>query len=73
MPGSGEWLDKNANSWISEEKQYEETMANERSQNVRGENQMDEITYPIVGLLYMHTYAFKGEGGWKIGHKIRTY
>ena len=37
--------DKNIDSWISELKQYEETMANEQSQNGRGEYQIDEIIY----------------------------
>ena len=45
--------DKNINSWISEVKQYEETMANEQSQNGRGEYQIDEITYAKGGLLLM--------------------
>ena len=44
---------KNINSWISEVKQYEETMANEQSQNGRGEYQIDEITYAKGGLLLM--------------------
>ena len=35
---------KNTNSWISEVKQYEETMANEESQNGRVEYQINEIT-----------------------------
>ena len=34
-------------------KQYEETMANEQSQNSRGEYQIDEITYAKEGLLLM--------------------
>ena len=37
--------DKSINSRISEVKQYEETMANEQSQNGRGEYQIDEIIY----------------------------
>ena len=37
--------DKIIDSWISELKQYEETMANEQSQNGRGEYQIDEIIY----------------------------
>ena len=45
--------DKNINSWISEVKQYEETMANEQSQNGRGEYQIDEVTYAKGGLLLM--------------------
>ena len=45
--------DKNINSWISEVKQYEETMANKQSQNGRGEYQIDEITYAKGGLLLM--------------------
>ena len=32
------------NSWISEVKQFQETMVNEQSQNGRGEYQIDEIT-----------------------------
>ena len=39
-------------------------MEKEQSQNGRGEYQIDEITYAKVDL---------GEGGWKIGYKIRTY
>ena len=42
--------DKNINSWISEVKQYEETMANEQSQNGRGKYQIDDITYAIWNL-----------------------
>ena len=42
--------DKNINSWISKVKQYEETMANEQSQNGRGEYQIDEITNVKGGL-----------------------
>ena len=45
--------DKNINSWISELKQYEETMENEQSQNGRGEYIIDEITYAKGGLLLM--------------------
>ena len=37
--------DKNIDSWNSELKQFEETMANEQSQNGRGEYQIDEIIY----------------------------
>ena len=40
----------NINSWISEVKQYEETMANEQSQNEMGEYQIDEITYAKGGV-----------------------
>ena len=39
----------------------------------KGEYQIDGITYAKGVLLEMHWYAYKGEGGWKIGHKIRTY
>ena len=35
---------KNINSWISDVKQNEENMANEQSQNGKGEYQIDEIT-----------------------------
>ena len=42
--------DKNVNCWISEVKQYEETMANEQSQNGRGKYQIDDITYAIWNL-----------------------
>ena len=35
--------DKNINSWISDVKQNEENMANEQSQNGKGEYQIDEI------------------------------
>ena len=35
--------DKNISSWISEVKQCEEAMANEDSQNGKGEYQIDEI------------------------------
>ena len=45
--------DKNINSWISEVKQYEETMPNEQSQNGKGEYQIDEITYAKEGILLM--------------------
>ena len=45
--------DKNINSWISEIKHYEEAMANEQSQNGRGEYPIDEITYAKGGLLLM--------------------
>ena len=44
MPGSSECLRQKINSRISEVKQYEETMANEQSQNRREEYQIDEIT-----------------------------
>ena len=37
--------DKNIDSWTSELKQFEETMANEQSQNGRGEYQIDKIIY----------------------------
>ena len=43
--------DKNINSWISELEQHEETMANEQSQNGKGEHQIDETTYVKGGLL----------------------
>ena len=36
--------DKSINSRISEVEQYEETMRNDKSQNGRGEDQIDEIT-----------------------------
>ena len=39
--------DKNINSSISEVKRYEETVANEQSQNGRGKYQTAEITYEI--------------------------
>ena len=45
--------EKTINSWISEVKQYEENMANEKSQNRRGERQIDEIIYAKGGLLLM--------------------
>ena len=45
--------EKIINSWISEVKQYEENMANEKSQNRRGECQIDEIIYAKGGLLLM--------------------
>ena len=45
--------DKSINSWISEVKQYEETMVNEQSQNGKGEYQIDEITYAKGGLLLL--------------------
>ena len=64
--------DKNINSSFSEVKQYEETIANEQSQNRGGEYQIDEITYTKGGSLQMRTYSNKGKGGWKTGHKIRT-
>ena len=41
--------DKNIKSWISEVKQYEETIANEQSQNGRGEYQIDETTFATGG------------------------
>ena len=45
MPESGECLrQKRQNSWISEVKQYEETIANEQSQIGKGECQTDEIS-----------------------------
>ena len=43
--------DKNINSWISAVKHYEQDMANEQSQNGRGEYQIDEITYTKGELL----------------------
>ena len=43
--------DKNISSWISEVKQYEETMAYEQSQNGIGEYQINEIPYAKGGLL----------------------
>ena len=46
--------DKNINSWISDVKQNEENMANEQSQNGKGEYQIDEITSGLQkGLLLM--------------------
>ena len=56
--GTGNWMrcqevvsvwDKKINSWISKVKQYEGTMANEQSQNGRGQYQIDEITYTKGG------------------------
>ena len=45
--------DKNISSWISEVKLYQETVANEQSQNGRGEYQIDGITYANGGLMLM--------------------
>ena len=42
---------ENIISWISEVKQYKETMANEQSQKGRGKDQIDEITYTKEKLL----------------------
>ena len=53
--------DKNISSWIFVVKQYEETMANEQSQNGRREYQIDEITY-----------AKKGGGGYCLKPKLWT-
>ena len=54
MPGSGGCLRqkktrKVINFWISEVKQYEETLANEQSQNGRGVYQIDKIAYAQGG------------------------
>ena len=43
--------DKNTNSWISEIKKYDKSMANEQSQNGEGEYQIDEIIYAKGELL----------------------
>ena len=59
--------DKNISSWISEVKQYQETMVNDQSQKGIGEYQIDEITYARINL------CVNREEGWKIGDKIRTY
>ena len=45
--------DKSINSWISEVKQYGETMTSEQSHNGRVEYQIDEITYAKVGVTVM--------------------
>ena len=37
--------DKNINSWISEVKQYQESMENEQSKKVRKEYQINEIMH----------------------------
>ena len=50
------FLDENINSWISEVKQYEETIANEQSQKRRGECQINEI-------MYGKGWGGAGEGG----------
>ena len=60
--------DKNNNSWISEVKQYEETMWNEQSQNGSGEHQINEITHVDRGYS-----KCKGKRGLKVGHKIPTH
>ena len=43
--------DKNINFWISEVKQYQETMVNEQSRKGRGEYQISETKYSEEGLL----------------------
>ena len=60
------------NFWISEVKQYEETMANEQSQNGRDGYQIDKVTYS-KGRGTLNLY--KGGCGMdrKIGHNICTY
>ena len=59
------------NFWISEVKQYEETMPNEQSQ----EYQIDKITY-AKGWGNLNAYMCTQRGCWKdrkIGHKICAY
>ena len=63
MTGSGEWkYNKNINSWISEVKQYEETMANKQSKNGRGEHQINEITMQKEVPLNAYICAQMGQG-----------
>ena len=45
--------DKNISYWISEVKQYEATVANEKSHHRKGKYQIDEITFTKGGLLLM--------------------
>ena len=49
MPGTSDCPRQKINSWISEVKQDEETIAIEQSQNGRGEYQVDKITYTKGG------------------------
>ena len=45
--------DKTINSWISDVKEYGETIANEQSQNGKGDYQITEITCEKGGLTLM--------------------
>ena len=45
--------DKTINSWISDVKEYGETIANEQSQNWKGDYQITEITCEKEGLTLM--------------------
>ena len=66
--------DKNINSWISKVKKYQEIMTNERNQMGSGEYQIDEIKYiRKKGVTLNASICIQVRGGWKIGHKIRTY
>ena len=66
MPGSSIAWNKNINSWISEVKQYEKTMANKQSQNGRGEYQIDKISYAKGGSLLM----VESRELWTFKHKL---
>ena len=60
--------DKSINSWISEVKQYRETVANEPIQNGRGEYQINKITYAKGGLLLM----VESNKLWTLKPKLQT-
>ena len=56
LPRKGYWkLNEmpESSQCLRQKDQFEETMANEQSQNGRGEYQIDEITYSKVGLMLM--------------------
>ena len=59
---------ENIISWISEVKQYKETMANEQSQKGRGKDQIDEITYTKEKLLLI----VKNRELWTLRSKLWT-
>ena len=65
--------DKNINSWNSEVEDDEETMANEQSQNGRGEYKIHEITCANRGVTLNDDIYAQGGGGWKIGHNTHFY
>ena len=49
------------NSWVSEVKQYKETMANKQRQNGRGEYKIDKIGY-VKGGVTLNAYIYTQRG-----------
>ena len=60
--------DKTINSWISEVKEYGETIANEQSQNGKGDYQITEITCEKGGL----TLIVESREFWTLKPKLWT-